>query len=106
MKIQYCIKRCLAVIGMPRPSSMNKKFLLACDGKGLEDLVPQDIKCEVFKVEETFIHSAVVGQSSMLLKIGKNDSFTYSHHIKFVQKGEKIVKKRGITAREYIEMLE
>ena len=39
-------------------------------------------------------------------KIGKNDSFIYSHEIKYVLNQEKIVKKRQVTAREYIELLE
>ena len=42
----------------------------------------------------------------MLRKVGKNDSFTYSHEMRYDIKGEKIQKKRQITAREYIELCE
>lgn len=72
------------MIGMPRPSSMNKKFLLAYDTKKIENLVPPEFKCEIFHVEENFIKCSVKGHTSMLCKIGKNESFTYSHHVKFI----------------------
>ena len=42
----------------------------------------------------------------MVRKIGKNDSFIYSVEIKYVQNGERIQRKKQITAREYIELLE
>jgi CYTH domain-containing protein len=42
----------------------------------------------------------------MVRKIGKNDSFIYSTEIRYVQNGERIHKKKQITAREYIHLLE
>jgi hypothetical protein len=39
-------------------------------------------------------------------KVGRNDSYIYNHETKFLLANERIVKKRQITAREYIEMLE
>ena len=41
---------------------------------------------------------------NFIRKIGKNDSFTYSHEIRFSQNNERIIKKRQISARQYIEM--
>jgi len=41
-----------------------------------------------------------------LQRAGKNDSFTYSHQIRTYKEGERIEKKRQISAREYIELLE
>jgi len=38
--------------------------------------------------------------------VGKNDAFTYSHEMRYEINGEKIQKKRQITAREYIELIE
>lgn len=38
--------------------------------------------------------------------MGKNDAFTYSHEMRYEISGEKIQKKRQITAREYIELSE
>lgn len=43
---------------------------------------------------------------NVVRKIGKNDSFIYSNELRFVQNGEQIQKKKQITAREYIELLE
>ena len=47
-----------------------------------------------------------VGQANILRKVGKNDAFTYSHEMRYEVNGEKIQKKRQITAREYIELSE
>ena len=44
--------------------------------------------------------------TNMVRKIGKNDSFIYSNEIRYYQNSEKIQKKKQITAREYIELLE
>ncbi len=44
--------------------------------------------------------------SNIVRKLGKNDSFIYSNEIRFIQNNESIVKKKQITAREYIELLE
>ena len=58
------------------------------------------MKVEVFKVEQTFLKTSV--GESILHKVGKNDSYTYSHEMRYDIKGENIQKKRQITAREYI----
>lgn len=39
-------------------------------------------------------------------KIGKNDSYIYNHEIRTYVNKERILKKRQISAREYIEILE
>lgn len=44
--------------------------------------------------------------SSLVRKIGNNDSFVYSNEVKFIINGESIQKKKQITAREYLEALE
>lgn len=43
---------------------------------------------------------------NLLRKIGKNDAFIYSNETRFVQNGENIQKKKQITGREYIELLD
>lgn len=83
---------------------MTKKFLLVLDSKNPE-LKVADIKVETFLIEESFLQTNV-GDSNVLHKIGKNDAYTYSHEMRFTLKGEKIQKKRQITAREYIQLLE
>ena len=103
-------------IGLPSPSAYVKKYLIVVD-KNYHDLkVPKhlEIKKEFFHITECFLKvngEEVDGKiddnsTSILKKIGKNDSFIYSHEIRFVRNNEKIQKKRQITAREYIELLE
>lgn len=43
---------------------------------------------------------------NVVRKIGKNDSFIYHHETRYLINNERIIKKRQITAREYIELLE
>lgn len=102
-KIDYCMQRVLSVLGMPQPSSQTRKYLLAYDKPNIEINLPQGVKKESFQLEETFI-TTQVGNANFLRKVGKNDAFTYSHEMRYEIKGEKIQKKRQITAREYIEL--
>jgi len=41
---------------------------------------------------------------NFLRKTGKNDSFTYMHEYTTITSGQKIHRKRQISAREYIEI--
>jgi len=50
------------------------------------------MKVEVFQVEQTFLKTSV--GESILHKVGKNDSYTYSHEMRYDIKGENIQKKR------------
>ena len=43
---------------------------------------------------------------NFLRKTGKNDSFTYSHEMRHYTVGQRVEKKRQISAREYIEIQE
>lgn len=106
-KIGYCLNKVLSLVGLPLPTSLTRKYLLASNNKNFEIKMPEgvEIKPEVFVLEETFIRT-VVGESNLLRKVGKNDSFTYSHEVRYDINGEKILKKRQITAREYIELIE
>lgn len=99
-KIEYCIQRTLSLIGMPQPTSMTKKYLLVTDKCPPELHLLGNKKVEVFQVEQTFLKSSV--GESILHKVGKNDSFTCSHEMRYNIKGENIQKKRQITAREYV----
>ena len=103
-KIDYCLKRVLTFIGMPQPTNLTRKYLLAANKPNIEINVPCGVKKEHFQLEETFITTRV-GQANILRKVGKNGAFTYSHEMRYEIKGEKIQKKRQITAREYIEMI-
>lgn len=39
-------------------------------------------------------------------KVGKNDSFVYTHEVRLYKNGQRLVKKRQVSAREYIESME
>ena len=39
-------------------------------------------------------------------KFGRNDAFVYQNEVRFITDGERIQKKKQITAREYLEALE
>lgn len=69
---------------------MTKKFLLVMDHKNPElHHSMADLKVETFQIEETFLTTSV-GDCNVLHKVGKNDSYTYSHEMRFQLKGEKI----------------
>ncbi len=69
--------------------------------------MPTKVKKEYFNIEETFLTFTADEQiDNVVRKIGKNDSFIYYHETKLMQNQERIVKKRQITAREFIELLD
>jgi hypothetical protein len=107
MKIDNCLETVLKFIGLPSPSTFIKKFLLIADKSNYDLTVPRNVKKEYFNIEETFLMLSSEEQiDTVVRKIGKNDSFIYYHETKVMQNQERIVKKRQITAREYIELLE
>lgn len=107
MKIDNCLETVLKFIGLPSPSTFIKKFLLIADKSNYDLSVPRNVKKEYFNIEETFLMLSSEEQiDNVVRKIGKNDSFIYYHETKVMQNQERIVKKRQITAREYIELLE
>ena len=67
---------------------------------------PQDMKKEVFQEEITFLASTKGNTEAFVQKYGKNDSYVYKHEVRVYESSERIVKKRQISAREYIEMLD
>ena len=107
MKIDNCLETVLKFIGLPSPSTFIKKFLLIADKSNYDLTVPRNVKKEYFNIEETFLMLSSEEQiDNVVRKIGKNDSFIYYHETKVMQNQERIVRKRQITAREYIELLE
>ena len=61
---------------------------------------------EFFQIEEVFLLAQGDLIENFVRKTGKNDSFTYSHEMRTYQSGERIEKRRQISAREYIELIE
>lgn len=105
-KIDKCLGTVLNFIGLPSPSAIVKKFLIIADKNNTDIKVPKQIKKEFFQLDETFLHTEVPGGSNLIRKIGKNDSFIYSNEVRYTHNGERIQRKKQITAREYIELLE
>jgi len=82
-KIDRCLDTVLKFIGLPTPTSFYKKFLLVTRPGDYDISTPKNVKKEVFMVEETFLIATGDQVENFLRKIGKNDSFTYSHEIRF-----------------------
>jgi len=95
----------LSFVGEPQYAGCVRKYLLAADRNNYEFELPHGVKREHFELEETFLWKTI-GESNSLRKLGKNDSFTYSHEMRYSVNGEKIERKRQITGREYIELLD
>ena len=89
-KIDQCKNAVLTFIGLPAPSAIVKKFRLIADKEHHEIKVPKTIKKEFFQLDETFLVTTIEGATSMVRKVGKNDSFIYSNEVRYVQNGEKI----------------
>ena len=85
-KIDYALKRVLSFIGMPQPTNLTRKYLLASDKANPEFNIPPSVKKETFQLEETFM-TTQVGQANILRKVGKNDAFTYSHEMRYEVNG-------------------
>jgi len=92
-KVDYCMRSVLHTIGEPQTVSYVRKYLLVADRSNYEFELPQGIKKEHFELEETYIYTAVT-DSNRLCKLGKNDSFTYSHEMRYDIAGDKIQRKR------------
>ena len=107
MKIDNCLETVLKFIGLPSPSAFIKKFLLIADKNNYDIVMPSKVKKEYFHIEETFLMFTSDEQiDNVVRKIGKNDSFIYYHETKILQNQERIVRKRQITAREFIELVD
>lgn len=105
-KIDRCVAAVFQTIGLPTPRTHHKKFLLVTL-PGLFDIdTPASVKKEVFQTEETFLTATKENTEAFIRKIGKNDSYIYTHELRHYVGGERILKKRQLTAREYIEMLD
>ena len=98
----------LNFIGLPSPSAFVKKFLLITDMSNHDINVPKNIKREFFQLDETFLLTTNNSpyDTNLIRKIGKNGAFIYSNEVSFVQNNERIHRKKQITGREYIELLD
>jgi len=105
-KIARCVDAVFKTIGLPTPQTHHKKFLLVTL-PGMFDIdAPATVKKEVFQSEETFLAATKESTENFIRKVGKNDSYIYTHEVRTYMRQERILKKRQLTAREYIEMLD
>jgi len=106
-KIQAQIKVVMKYVGLPALAHVNKKFLLIQDGEGRFIIdEPSDLKRETFEVEEVFLVCRKEEVENKIRSRGKEDSSTYIHETRSIVKGQEIIKKRQISAREFIQLLE
>ena len=90
-------------IGLPTPTSFYKKYLLVKDSS--IDL-PIDIKFETFNAIEIFLQLSGDQVDNFLRRSGKDDTYIYTHEIRYIKNNERIVKKSQITPREFISLQE
>ena len=94
-------------ISLPTPTSYHKKFLLVTQRDCFDINTPATVKKEVFHVSETYLESSAPGAPEVFIrKVGKNDSYIYNHEVRLFQDQQRILKRRQLSAREYIEMLD
>ena len=107
-KIRALIQTVTKHIGLPENNFVQKKFLLMQDGEGRFILdEPPNLKRETFEVEEVFLVTRSEEEyESKIRSRGKEDSYTYIHETKTVLKGEEIIRKRQISAREFIQLMD
>ena len=107
-KILALLKTVMKSIGLPAESFLQKKFLLMQDGEGRFILnEPDDLKRETFEVEEVFLVTRDQDEiESKIRSRGKEDSYTYIHEVTTVVEGEEIIRKRQISAREFIQLMD
>jgi len=55
---------------------------------------PDKVKKEVFNVLETFLASTNDTTEAFVRKVGKNDSFIYTHEVRTFVEEQRITKKR------------
>lgn len=107
-KIDSLLSFVKSIVGLPQDALEQKKYLIESNENG--DFMfdpPPNVKMESFEVEETYL----IAQDADTLEHkvrsrGKGDSYTYAHEVLKKIKGEKIKRKRPISAREYIQLLE
>lgn len=91
-----------------------KKFLLKKStngkkGKSTPVELPMDLPFEELEVIETFLkHPEQQGEKRMIeqsvVREGSNRAFTYTHKTQIEIKGQIMIKKRAISAAEYVEL--
>lgn len=97
------------MLGKSAGTHFHKKFLLKKQPKEDSSAIPLDLSIqshvEEVNISETFIDfSSPEGSviSCSVEKKGSHHSFTYTHKMTVLKNGQKILKKKNISASEYI----
>lgn len=88
---------------MPTPTSFYKKFLLDASFDEAVSL-PSDLKRESFQILEVFLQVTGDQVDNFIRRSGRNDTYIYLHEMRFFRSNERIVRKRQISAREFIDL--
>ena len=106
--MSHCLSTVLNFIGRPSLSDHVRKFLLVTPQGGHDLRMPSEIHREFFQLDETFLlaQNKELVETNIVRKFGRNDAFVYQNEVRFIADGERIQKKKQITAREYLEALE
>lgn len=111
-KIQKTKEACLEVLGKSAGTHFYKKFLLEKDNLTDSSVLPLDLSSidqncfEEIHLSETFIdYQTAEGEvlSSSVEKKGNKNSYTYTLKLLIKKKGQKVLKKKSISASEYIQ---
>lgn len=114
-KVNNAYNAVLQILGLKSdvPKKFNK-FLLKKTGEDLLPRLPEDAKVETFDLEDTFLASADKNSEVRIRKRGQRGNFFYEHVVTTYPRslddkeyhGDGIEKKKQISAREYISLLE
>jgi len=111
-KIQKTKEAVLDVLGKSAGTHFHKKFLLKKDVQADSSVVPLDLSkinqdcCEEIHISETFIdYTTAEGDviSCSVEKKGSKRSFAYTHKCTILKNGQKVLKKKNISAAEYLQ---
>ena len=111
-KIQKTKEAVLDVLGKSAGTHFHKKYLLKKDPKADSSVLPIDLSAidqncfEEIHLSETFIdYQTAEGEvvSCSVEKKGSKNSYTYTHKLLLKKNDQKVLKKRSISASEYIQ---
>jgi hypothetical protein len=102
-KIQRVLKIVLHQIGLPRPMSYRRKFLIK-DGKDVKIGVPYQ-ECDI---EQVFLQPTVAGERTRIVKRGQQGVYNYAiYHTTVSDDGtEEATVSRPISAKTYVSLIQ
>ena len=107
-KLERAIETVQNIVGVPTAASFYKKYLLKREVRNMAGglALPPHVKSEELIIEETFMRKKDGELENKIVKRGKNQTYSYTQEIRYLKNGQRIEKKRQMSAKEYIDMLE